>query len=357
MRYDVHLVGSVPLRDATDVFENVAAVLGPCLLRIPDGETGERAGWMGWLDPVFRTHPDFEPSEETFRPHAAGRETTRFRLKERARAEHLEFQNLRHADVAIESYRSFAALKKAGKIPAHCRYQFAFAHPISVANHYAVSPIQEMVEEAYERAVLRDIDKMLVTIPADQLAIQWDVASAVFASLQLATPTRHGTTREQMLKTYCASCVRIGNAVPTGVELLYHLCYGDSGHRHALEPTDMADMVEFASLLSRDINRPIDLFHMPVPRNRDDDSYFEPLGKLTIQAKTRVSLGLIHLTDGSAGTTRRIATAEKHLSGFLIATECGFGRRPPESVPALLHLHAEMAGLRGDRIGASMQPA
>ena len=58
--YDVHLVGSIPLRDASEVFETVSAALGPRLPRIPDGETGERTSWLDWLEAVFATHPDFE---------------------------------------------------------------------------------------------------------------------------------------------------------------------------------------------------------------------------------------------------------------------------------------------------------
>ena len=42
MSRHVHLVGSVPAASAADVFEMVSAALGPRLLRIPDGETGER---------------------------------------------------------------------------------------------------------------------------------------------------------------------------------------------------------------------------------------------------------------------------------------------------------------------------
>ncbi len=38
----VHLVGSVPLGDAEDVFRTANAILGGRLRRIPDGETGER---------------------------------------------------------------------------------------------------------------------------------------------------------------------------------------------------------------------------------------------------------------------------------------------------------------------------
>ena len=348
-QYDIHLVGSIPMRDAAEVFETVSSVLGPRLPRIPDGETGERMGWMGWLNPDFLNHPDLEPTNETFRPHTTGQATIRYRLKPGVDSATLKFTNLRQAGVAIDAYRTFARLKSAGKIPPHCRYQFAIAHPISVANHYAVEDAQAAVERAYERALVDQIEKIAAAIPHDQVAIQWDVASAIFASLQRAVPTRHGATREEMLSAYCTSCVRLGAAVPKDIDLLYHLCYGDSGHRHAVEPVDIGDMVEVASRLSSNISRPIQVFHMPVPRDRDDDEYFEPLRRLSIQPQSRISLGLIHLTDGLEGSERRRATAERHLSDFLIATECGFGRRPPATIPPLLQIHAAMAGISPER--------
>ena len=56
-----------------------------------------------------------------------------------------------------------------------------------------------------------------------------------------------------------------------------------------------------------------------------------------------VFLGLVHHTDGTPGTLRRLQMARKHASRFGIATECGFGRRPPETMPALLRIHREVA--------------
>ena len=41
MPRNAYLVGSVPLRNAQDVFETVSAAIGPYLLTLPDGETGE----------------------------------------------------------------------------------------------------------------------------------------------------------------------------------------------------------------------------------------------------------------------------------------------------------------------------
>ncbi len=51
----------------------------------------------------------------------------------------------------------------------------------------------------------------------------------------------------------------------------------------------------------------------------------------------------MHHTDGLAGTRRRLATAEKYVQNFAIATECGFGRRPVETIPELLRIHAAAA--------------
>jgi hypothetical protein len=83
---------------------------------------------------------------------------------------------------------------------------------------------------------------------------------------------------------------------------------------------------------------------MPVPRDRSDDAYFAPLKSLRLPPSTQLCLGLVHYTDGVAGTKKRLATAEKFVRDFSIATECGFGRRPPETLPELLRIHAEAAG-------------
>ena len=45
------------------------------------------------------------------------------------------------------------------------------------------------------------------------------------------------------------------------------------------------------------------------------------------------------------GKTRlpRLATAEKYVKNFSIATECGFGRRPRDTISELLAIHAAAA--------------
>ena len=97
---------------------------------------------------------------------------------------------------------------------------------------------------------------------------------------------------------------------------------------------------------SKDIGRSIEMIHMPVPKERHDDAYFAPLGNLKMRPETTLALGLVHYTGGIEGTQMRIAAAQKFVKDFMIGTECGFGRRDPSTIPRLLEIHAQAAGLR-----------
>src|SRR5262249_24684440 len=154
----------------------------------------------------------------------------------------------------------------------------------------------------------------------------------VFARLERNEASSYGRTKAEMQQTFGNILVELGDRVPADIDLLYHLCYGDSGHKHVVEPTDMNDMVDFANRLSTRIGRPVQRIHMPVPRNRSDDAYFEALKRLRLRSETQLCLGLVHHTDGVEGTMRRLETAKRHVAHFAVATECGFGRRDSRTI-------------------------
>ena len=345
MGRNVYLVGSVPMADAAEVFESVSAALGPRIKRLPDGETGARGDWITWLEPVFSEHPAFVKSGELFRVHASGTGRERYTLKPGFWPQDVRFDNLFYADVAQRSYADFKRLKEAGKIPARTKFQVDLVPAHSVIWLFLVDALHAPIDPLYNDAVEREIDKITAAIPHNELAIQFDVASAVFARLERNEPSSYGRSKAEMQEAFANIVVDLGSRVPPDVDLLYHLCYGDSNHRHVVEPTDMGDMVEFANRISRQIARPIQLIHMPVPRNRTDDAYFEPLRGLKLRPETELILGLVHHTDGVEGTKKRLATAKKYAANFSIATECGFGRRDPRTIPELLRIHAEIADM------------
>ncbi|MBA2680567.1 MAG: hypothetical protein H0U76_19495 [Ktedonobacteraceae bacterium] len=81
---------------------------------------------------------------------------------------------------------------------------------------------------------------------------------------------------------------------------------------------------------------------MPVPRNRADEAYFAPLRDLHLHPETKLYLGLVHNSDGVEGAQKRIAAAQQVVSDFGVATECGMGRRPEETIPDLIRLHSSV---------------
>jgi hypothetical protein len=340
---DIYLVGSVPLANAEQVFRRVAATLGSRIKRIPDGETGRRLDWITWLEPVFSNSPALELSDEIFRLHAAAPPRRRYRLKHGASLDGFRIDNLFYADIAKESYAAFQKLRDAGNIPAETRFQVDLVPAHSVIWLFIAEDLQAAIDPIYNEAVGREVDKLAASIPHSDLAIQFDVASAVFARLERNETGVYGKTKEAMEDKFTGILTGLANRVPTDIDLLFHFGYGDSNHRHVVEPTDMMDMVDMANRLCGSIARPINLIHMPVPRNRTDDAYFNPLGHLRLRAETQLALGLVHHTDGIEGTIRRMTAARKYAPDFAIATECGFGRRKPETIPDLLSLHAAAA--------------
>lgn len=198
----VHLVGSVPLASAHDVFADVSAALGAHLKRIPDGETGERSDWIAWLEPAFADNPALEKSGELFRIHATGTARIRYRLKPGKTVGDVSFGNLFYADIAQQSYAEFAELKAKGAIPPHVRFQIDLVPAHSVIRLFLQYDLHRPLDPVSNEALEREIDKIAATLPHDQIAIQFDVASAVFARLQRNEPNAYGKDRAEMLASF-----------------------------------------------------------------------------------------------------------------------------------------------------------
>jgi hypothetical protein len=329
-----HLVGSVPLANNRAVFKLTSAILGGHLRRVPDGETGVRAGWIRWQLAVFSSVTQLEPTASY---GGAYGNRPLLRLRSGIKADQVLFPPLGYGAAAIESYGEFARLKRDGEVPP-IRFQVSLPTPLAPVHTFIVGENGAEIEQAYEAQLLREIDGILDVIPSHELAIQWDTA-VEFAVLEQSMPTYLTNPMDDIL----ARLVRLGNRVPPDVELGYHLCYGDAGHKHFKEPDDMTKLVAVANGICAKLARPVNWVHMPVPRNRTDEAYPAPLSELKMSSDTELYLGLVHRTDGLNGARQRILAARKFRSNFGVATECGLGRRPPDTIPELLQLHAEIA--------------
>lgn len=347
MARDVLLVGSVPLATAEDVFATCGGALDGLVRALPDGEVGERTIWIVCqalrvfdgheaLETVQRPRGTVDPS----RPWIPGGldDLWSFRIRPGATP---HFDDLRYASWAAESYDTFCSLRERGVLPEGVRFQVSLPTPAAPPTFFVHDPEHlQAILGPYEAAMLREVEQICTTIPAADLAIQWDVCSEVLENAGAALPWLLPEPWER----YVASLSKLGSAVPDEALLGFHFCYADLGHVHMLEPVDLSVCVRMANAAAEHAGRRVDWVHMPVPADRDDVAYFSPLAELTPQAG-QLYLGLVHDHDGIEGAGRRLAAAATVRDDFGVATECGFGRRDPSSIGRLLGLHREIASL------------
>jgi hypothetical protein len=334
------LLGSVPLPDTESVMTAAARTLDETLKRIPDGETGVRRNWIAWQYGVFAGATALEQTYQRERDYQL---RPPFKVRDGCKPTDVRFAPLGFAREAKTSYGTFRRLKRDGMIRPNVRFMVALPTPWAPVYSYIAYADQRAVKPMYERALLAELNEILAVVPHDELAVQWDVATemswwervypAPFADVE------HGVVDDLL---------PLAAAVPEPVELGLHLCYGSMNNRHWKEPADTANLVALANAISARVPRPIDFLHLPVPQNRDDDAYFAPLEHLAVPERCELYLGLLHLDDGVEGALRRIRTAQRHRAHFGIACECGLGRRPTESIPAWLALHAKVANALPD---------
>jgi len=340
MRESVLMVGSVNLDGPEEVFRAVASAVGDRVASIPDGETDERIEWVSAQEPVLARLEQLENvGEEGVGADGEYRRFSKFRIRDGVAADDIDFGSLGYAEHAGASYSLFSRLRDEGLIPAGVRFQVSIPTPLAIIFAYVDARDQLAIETPYERQMLAEIRALAASIPHDDLAIQWDVAVEM-AMIEGVFPTY---VEGDLLTGLLERLTRLGGAVPQDVALGYHLCYGNAGNVHWKEPADTANLVAVANGIAAQATRHADWLHLPVPIERDDAAYFEPLRDLRLDPRTRLFLGLVHKEDGVEGAKRRIAAARTSVADFGVGTECGMGREPREAVPGLIALHADVA--------------
>jgi hypothetical protein len=339
-----HLVGSVPLADADEVFRTSSEVLADRLERIPDGETGDRHEWIHFQMPIIARTPGIASVEYTVPddielPPGAPRTREAYGLAEGVDAESLRFGNLRYADEALKSYARFRALKQDGVIPEHMRFQVSLPTALAVMVWFAPAD-RPAIEPVYQNALLREVDRIAEAVPHDQLAIQFDLCFEVFMvegypMLEPWFDDVWGGVLERV-EAHAA-------AVPDDVQLGFHLCYGDYKGERQVDVHDASKLVQLANELTERLEHPIAFIHMPVPREFDVAAWAPPLADLRLSEGTQLYLGIVHPAGGAEEARELIDLLQRYVKRFGVATECGLGRQPSEAIPSILDIHRQVA--------------
>lgn len=335
----VHLVGSAPVQEPTQLFELVGRHLSGYLRRVPDGEVGERDTWIRWQYPKLGQCPQLEA--KLIDTGYLGREVEQYVLKPDAGP--LELVDLGYATAALSSYEQFATAKSAGSIAKDLRFMVGLPTPLSVTTMYVAPEARPAVLEAWLLAMEEQLERIVEGIPNHELAIQWEVCIE-FGTLEgIWTHMNTGLSGDAAKSGIGEHIVHLGNLVPEPVELGYHFCYGDAGHAHFTQPGDAGYLAWATSTVLDGVQRSIHWVHMPVPKEREDVAYFEPLRDLDLPEETELYLGLVHETGGEEATRRRIEAASQVVPRFGVATECGLGRRNLDTLGALLDQHVAVS--------------
>ncbi|CAG8962094.1 hypothetical protein HYFRA_00005137 [Hymenoscyphus fraxineus] len=359
----IHLIGSSSLLTAAATFHQATSAFPGALKRIPDGEPKPRDCFIAFQIATFSQCPwvlqPFALYKETGVHEKNGFEEEVQALRAEHGEKEIRLNGSGYDIAAIASYAEFCRARGQGVIRAGVKFQVSLPNPHDVVAFCIRPEHQATVEKAYEKEMIAVLKRIQKYIPSYDLAIQFDCPFAV-AMLEEVFPAwwvpndgsiSDDNKTEVLLAGLEERFHTMASYVHEDVDLGYHICYGDYGHKHFIEPRNTTISVKLANLIHDSVYRRIDWMHIPVPIDRKDEAYYEPLNALTPRkcGQTELYLGLVHAYD-IAGTLQRMAVADRVLGGrcYGVATECGWGRMQQDEVYSTLDVMREAAGVLFD---------
>jgi len=340
----VHFNGSVNLPDAETVMREISSRIPAGVARMTEGETGDRGYWVFFQRQKFAAMPEFEeaPVPET------GGDYERIPLLQLAPGispEDVSWPHIGYAAAYYDSFDTFRALQDEGVIAAEARMQLQFPTPIAALSMVSPQDAQRLAP-SYAAALFADLHQALDRLPHDRIAVQWDVA------VEIGLLTGGFPVEAPPFDTVVASLVACLNEVADDVPVGVHLCYGDYGHAHFVQPESLALQVQLLNALTASARRSPAFAAFTVPQGRSDAAYFEPLRELRADTVTELAFALVpyHPADQSPGTTAEqaqlidtyLGQSSGGVRNWSVCTECGMGRVDRDDVPQLLDLHREI---------------
>ncbi len=343
----VHFNGSVNLADAESVMHEIISRVPSGLRRIPDGETGDRGGWIFFQMQKFLQSPLLVPARPLDAADGDYEQLPQLRLADGVDPAEMRWPDLGYAEAYLGSYETFSALRGEGMIPAGVRFQVEYPTPLASIGGYIVPEQQQALLGSYEQAMFADLDRLLAAIPHDEVAVQWDVAVEFGVLEESFAPGG-----AQAFDAIIAGLVRCVDAVPAEVPAGLHLCYGDYGHQHFKQPESLALQVRVLNAVTAAARRTVSFVSFTVPQYQREEGYFAPLAGLAAGPGTELNFALVpyHPADQAPGTTgdqvrlidAALAASPGGSRAWGICTECGIGRAGRDEIPGLLDLHREI---------------
>jgi hypothetical protein len=224
------------------------------------------------------------------------------------------------AAAAIEDFRHAWQAKLEGRLPPDARFIVALPTPYSMLPGTSPEDFSPSLLEALERHVAAQIATLTATVPATELAVQWDVCgeTRIWESRgrDLGAPR---DLPERLLKSFVA----LSQAVPPEAEIGWHFCNRDRDGVPSAAAHDSAQVTRLAGAIIASTDREPAFVQVPVPQDRDDVDYYAPLASLSLWPSMDVYLGLVHQGDDVESAWRRLYAASSVLGRVGISPACG----------------------------------
>lgn len=333
------LVGSIPAGSGEEAMRQALREVGPHLLQLPDGETGDRDRWVGGIVDSLRSHPDLEVRREGAWSGYDDPLNFAVRKGHRFTGEGLD---LGHVDAYRASRPVFDRLRAEHGRP-DLSFQVGIPGDFDMAlfTFGLTGPFRH--RGAFTDATVREIEQIHAEA-GDDVLFQVEVpAELVFvAKLPVAL-------QPAMAAWMGGIVTSLARRAPRGARFGVHLCLGDLGHKALCAPRDAGPLVKLTNAVVRrwPVDRPLEYVHVPLAAGEDppplDEPFYRPLAQLQLPPQIRLVAGFLH-EDRSIEELRRIlAAVESHVGSFVdVAASCGLGRRGVAAAGAVIRQSAEL---------------
>src|SRR6201987_5908783 len=155
----VHFNGSVNLTDTESVMREITTRVPSGVRRIPDGETGDRAGWIFYQAHRFLQMPSLPPVQPFDPAEGDYEHMPQLRLADGADPAAVTWPDPGYADAYLKSYENFTALRKAGVTPGGVRFPLQYPTPLAAISAYGVHEHHQLLRPGEEQAIVADLHR------------------------------------------------------------------------------------------------------------------------------------------------------------------------------------------------------
>jgi hypothetical protein len=323
----IHLVGAWPGWSGAQAMETALERLGPHLLRITDGETGERSQWVMPTLEWLRANPDVELVRRG--DHSDYDHGNRFAVRDGHVFDPANI-DLSYCRFFQRSYPAFRELRTRHGLP-DVSFQVGCPAPIDLAVDsfgYEAGLGDPQIAEGYARATLREIEAIHAEA-GDDVIFQIETVVSMVAVAR-APEEQQPEVARQMARAIVAMVAQS----PADTRFGAHLCLGDFHHRALGEMGSARPLVTLANTLAAmwPAGRGLEYIHTPFAAAEKpgslDPAWYEPLADLDLPGSVRFVAGFVHEDFGLEQLRQIQAIIEQHVGREVdVAATCGLGRR------------------------------